>query len=228
VILRPALPFPLAAEPSRRDSHVRLAVAVSVGLHVAIVAYVAYVKFNPPPVEALPEGPITLGPLVDWKPLPPPDKPQRPPPKIHTPTPVADRPLAPVDAAPQKVEADPPVGPIARLDPAPVVPDLPAEPHDPVIHNPRWVSQPGASEFSRFYPDRALGMGVEGEVELRCLVNAAGQLHDCQANGETPKNLGFAQAALKLSRYMRIAPKTIDGQPVDGGVLVEPIKFRLK
>ena len=59
-------------------------------------------------------------------------------------------------------------------------------------------------------------------------VAANGRLHDCEVTGETPANFGFGDAALKLARYMRIAPKTIDGQPVDGGVLVEPIKFRLR
>jgi protein TonB len=149
---------------------------------------------------------------------------EKPPIRFHDPIPFPEPPLAlPAEPLPTPT---PTPGPIATFDPprqitAPL-------PRDPVIHDPRWISQPGADESARFYPERALRLGKEGEAVLRCQVSASGQLHDCQVSGETPENYGFGQAAIKLARYMRIAPKTIDGQPVDGGILVEPIKFRLK
>jgi len=71
-------------------------------------------------------------------------------------------------------------------------------------------------------------MEVQGEVELTCQVAANGQARACRVTGETPANHGFGAAAVKLSRYLQIAPKTVDGRPVDGGILIVPISFRLK
>jgi periplasmic protein TonB len=227
VILRQTLPFPLDEQHKGAPPHIRLAVALSLGLHVAVVAYVAYMKFNPPQAEALPQGPVYNVPLVDWKqPQPPEPTPPRPTPPIHETVPFPNPPVTPLHIDPVLQDPAPPIGPVAKLDPPQTVVEPPAR--DPVIRDPRWISQPGADEFARFYPERALRMGKEGEATLRCQVSADGRLHDCQVSGETPQNFGFGQAAIKLARYMRIAPKTVDGRPVDGGALIEPIKFRLK
>lgn len=229
MIHRLTLPFPLDLPRFRPPPHIRLALAVSASLHVLAIGYVAFMKFTAPPPAEMPQEVIYTLPLVDLPKPPPPEKPpqrQPPqPPQLHQTPPIADPQLPPLVADPPPQTVQPPVGPIATLDP----PRQPATPpRDPVIHDPRWISQPGADEFARFYPERALRMGREGEATLRCQVSAGGRLHDCQVSGETPENFGFGDAAIKLARYMRIAPKTIDGQPVDGGVLVEPIKFRLK
>lgn len=229
MILRLPLALPLDFPRFRPPPHIRLAIAVSASLHVLAIGYVAFMKFNSPPVVELPQGPTLDGPLVKLPKPPPPDKPVHKaaePPLIHVPPLINDPPLPPLSTDPPRQTTEPPLGPIATLDPPRVVPPTP--PRDPVIHDPRWVSQPDADEFARFYPERALRMSKEGEATLRCEVAANGQLRNCQVSGETPENFGFGQAAIKLARYMRIAPKTVDGQPVDGGILVEPIKFRLK
>jgi protein TonB len=44
---------------------------------------------------------------------------------------------------------------------------------------------------------------------------------------ETPSRAGFGDAALKLSAYFRMTPRTIDGEPVDGGQTRIWIAFRL-
>jgi protein TonB len=227
VILRQTLPLAFGEIRSRPPPHLRLAVGISIGLHVVAVAYVAYTKFNPPIVSQDPPEVVYKVPLVDWK-KPPPPEPNPPKPAIQprNPTPLSfEPPLPPIPVEPTPTVTPPPIGPVATLDPPKPVPP---QPRDPIIRDPRWVSRPNADEFARFYPERALRMGKEGEATLRCQVAASGQLHDCQVSGETPENFGFGRAAIQLARYMKIAPKTIDGQPVDGGILVEPIKFRLK
>jgi periplasmic protein TonB len=45
--------------------------------------------------------------------------------------------------------------------------------------------------------------------------------------GETPEDHGFGEAALKMSRLLRMKPMTRDGVAVSGGVIHIPIRFAL-
>ena len=56
-------------------------------------------------------------------------------------------------------------------------------------------------------------------------MDAAGAIKLCSVVKKTPTGAGFGAAALKLSRYFRMSPKLEDGTPVDGGVVLVPVKF---
>ncbi len=83
----------------------------------------------------------------------------------------------------------------------------------PEITNPRWLRRP--RDLGAYYPHRAEERGVTGEVVLDCLVSTIGRL-DCGIVSETPRNWGFGQAALAISRDHRMAPATEDGIAVQG------------
>ncbi|HEY8572426.1 energy transducer TonB [Phenylobacterium sp.] len=230
MVIRQAFPISLGGPRHKGASPLTVAVGFSIAVHVAIGAYIAMLKFQGPPPPAIEEPPIWEIPFVTPKDPPPPaDSPQPPPPQtppIHNTAPPLNPPIPPQDFAPPNDQAPVLTGPVTTFDP-PVQTTPPAPPRDPIIRNPQWVRRPDAGDFARFYPERAMRLGREGEAEITCSVLASGQLRECRVTGEAPDNMGFGQAALKLARYLQIAPKTIDGKPVDGGILVVPIQFRL-
>jgi protein TonB len=96
-----------------------------------------------------------------------------------------------------------------------------------IIVDPRWLSQPSAAELSRFYPERDIDLGLTGRASLMCGVVANGRLDACRVVAETPARAQFGAAALKLVPYFKMSPRTVDGQPVDGGVVKFDIIFNL-
>jgi TonB family protein len=79
--------------------------------------------------------------------------------------------------------------------------------------------------MERFYPKRAASEERGGRAKLSCKVMATGSLTRCSIVEETPKDYGFGEAALSLSKLFRMKPKTIDGKPVGGGAITIPIVF---
>lgn len=69
-----------------------------------------------------------------------------------------------------------------------------------------------------FYPATAQAQGIGGEATIECLVGHDGRL-SCETIEETPANMGFGAAALRMSEDLRIAPRTRDGVSTAGGRL---------
>src|SRR5690606_19870328 len=109
--------------------------------------------------------------------------------------------------------------------PPPPPPDRPPPPPS-VITNPVWREQPNASDFSRYYPERAQEREVEGRATIECIVNADGRLN-CTVTAEDPPGYGFGEATLRVSRHFRIAPATRDGAATSGGRIRRTIRWVL-
>jgi protein TonB len=111
-------------------------------------------------------------------------------------------------------------GSLVSTPPSPPVPPKPK-----VIQNPDWIAKPSGAQLADAYPGRPLDLGIAGSVTLLCTVGVNGQVRDCTVAEETPKGDGFGAAALKLSRWFRIRPKTENGEAVDGALVRVPIQF---
>ena len=184
----------------------------------------------PASLEDLPTTIVELTPRV--KPPKPKTASPAPTPPIHRPTQVM-----PSDVAPLEV----PVAPVVSHDAGPVInltepatepstgTTVTPEPPKPVsvITQPDWVRKPTADQLMRAYPSAAEARGIGGVAELSCLVRVDGSLTGCSVTSETPGNQGFGRAAVSLSRYFRLSPRTVDGQAVDGARVTMAIRFDL-
>lgn len=95
-----------------------------------------------------------------------------------------------------------------------------------VIQHPDWLEKPTADDMEYLYPAKARTEFVSGRATIVCEVTAVGSLVQCVAKSESPKGYGFGEAAVSLGGIFRMKPKTIDGHPVDGGVITVPIIFQ--
>jgi protein TonB len=134
------------------------------------------------------------------------------------PPPPPDNPITRPQTTPMQENVDvsplPPLDPVssANADPAPYL--GPVAPVGPVeITAPHWQRRP--SDLTRFYPGRALGRNIEGEVVLNCLVRISGLL-DCDVVSESPAGWGFGEAAQRIARAHRMVPATRSGIAVEG------------
>ena len=86
---------------------------------------------------------------------------------------------------------------------------------------------PNAEDINREYPERAQRLEKTGSATIRCTVNAQGRLVGCSVVSEDPAGYEFGAAAIRVSKYFKVRPKTSNGQPLDGGVFEKRITFRL-
>lgn len=110
--------------------------------------------------------------------------------------------------APVPIEQRPRVRAGAAPDEQPESPAAASAPQSVEIRDPVWLARPRHPE--RRYPAQAFAAGVEGQVELDCLVGADGRLA-CEILSETPPDWGFGAAALELAGEHVMEPPTREG-----------------
>jgi len=69
-----------------------------------------------------------------------------------------------------------------------------------------WRARPSGDMASRYYPDRAQRMEVGGQAVVDCRIGPEGKLEDCKVLSESPAEYGFGEAAIRLTKFMELAP----------------------
>ena len=122
-------------------------------------------------------------------------------------------PAGPVASAPSVTGGGPIDTPItAWVDPPPILAapiEIVPPPAPKLVINP--VRLAGTNPT---FPNRALDLGVSGEVTLSFTVSPMGQVENINVTGETPTGYGFARAAREAIQNWTFQPQTIDGVPV--------------
>lgn len=81
------------------------------------------------------------------------------------------------------------------------------------------------------YPEVALQAGImAGRVHISCVAMPSGEIRDCQADSQSPANVGFDRAALRSLRDARLNPYEPSNarEAEEGRLIVNSIAFRLQ
>jgi hypothetical protein len=88
-----------------------------------------------------------------------------------------------------------------------------------------WVREPSARDFARYFPNDALEDGTSGNVTLSCIIGGGGRLA-CSVASESPSGYGFGNAAIGISRQLRVRTTLPDGSSAEGREMRLPLSFR--
>ncbi len=88
-----------------------------------------------------------------------------------------------------------------------------------------WVREPSARDFARYFPNEALEEGQSGNVTLSCIIGGGGRLA-CSVASESPSGYGFGNAAIGISRQLRVRTTLPDGSSAEGREMRLPLSFR--
>ncbi len=91
-----------------------------------------------------------------------------------------------------------------------------------------WETTPSGDDALRYYPGRALDAHRSGRALLNCTIAADRTLANCMLVSETPRDWGFGDGAVQLSRRYRLAVNEL-GRPGHsvGDHILMPIIFSL-
>lgn len=225
---------PLSAASPRRGSHAAAGLAISVGLHAALVGALLFGGFHadyvaPPPVAPMVVELETASPPVPQREVPPgPEQVER---QAARPTPPDPPPVKPAPNAPEPVFFTPP-RPSAPTDPGPAAPETTAPPLLAAAIAPRaasnavatWEGQVlAALEKKRRYPPAAQLRRQQGVAHVRFRMDRAGKVLWTRLE----RSSGFVEldrAAVETPKRAQPLPP-IPAERPDQLELVVPVEF---
>jgi TonB family protein len=90
---------------------------------------------------------------------------------------------------------------------------------------PTWLRRPTVAEMDAAYPPTAKARGIDGYTVLRCRVDENGRMTACAVVTETPPDLAFGAAALKLAPDFGLPTTTLDRRPTAGTSVTIPVRW---
>lgn len=92
----------------------------------------------------------------------------------------------------------------------------------------QWEKTPSSRLDPGSWPERALRLEKGGDAVLKCSHDEKGVLSACVVLKQSPGDLQFGAAALRMSRVFRLKPTLSDGSPLQPGDITFSVPFRIE